>query len=123
MLHGSSKQGSLAGFHKWYTQAHASSFYANQKNEAEIYLEEVVFPFQDNFKILHWWKVNSAKFPTLAKVARDILAVLATTVASEVAFSIGGRVIDETHSCLLPKIVEALITTNNWIESHKKRRK
>ena len=38
----------------------------------------------------------------IAKVTRDILAVPATTVASEAAFSIGGRVIDENRACLLP---------------------
>ncbi|KAF7130256.1 hypothetical protein RHSIM_Rhsim10G0050500 [Rhododendron simsii] len=65
-------------------------------------------------------RVNSGKYPTLARMARDILAVPATTVASEAAFSVGGRVIDESRASLLPDIVEALMTTNDWIESRKK---
>ncbi|KAF7142207.1 hypothetical protein RHSIM_Rhsim05G0219300 [Rhododendron simsii] len=64
--------------------------------------------------------VNSGKYPTLAMMTRDILAVLATIVASEAAFSVGGRVIDESRASLLPDIVEAVMTANDWIESPKK---
>ena len=63
--------------------------------------------------------MNSARYPTLAKMTRDILAILATTVASESAFSVGGRVIDERRSYLAPEIVEALLTTSDWLESTK----
>ncbi|KAH7857245.1 hypothetical protein Vadar_010515 [Vaccinium darrowii] len=65
----------------------------------------------------------SVKFPTLARMARDILVVPATTVASEAAFSVGGRVIDETPASLLPDIIEALMTCNDWIESPNKRKR
>ena len=84
------------------------------------YLKEQKFPRKDNFDILEWWKANCPKFPILAKMARDVLVVPATTVASESAFSVGGRVIDETRAKLLPDVVEALVTTDDWIESKKK---
>ncbi|KAF7152450.1 hypothetical protein RHSIM_Rhsim01G0167800 [Rhododendron simsii] len=113
---GSSKH-NLDGFQEWYEKAHASSIHAYQKSEMDQYLEEIVFPNTEDFNILHWWKVNSGKYPTLARMARDILAVPATTVAWEAAFSVGGRIIDESRASLLPDIVEALMTTNNWIES------
>ncbi|XP_028116569.1 zinc finger BED domain-containing protein RICESLEEPER 2-like [Camellia sinensis] len=121
LLVGSSKQESLATFHAWYAQERASNIHAYQKSEVEQYLEELVFPSNESFNILHWWKLNKAKFPTLARMARDVLSVPATTVASEVAFSVGGRVIDETRASLLSDIVEALITCNDWIESTKNR--
>ncbi|CAL5323053.1 unnamed protein product [Camellia sinensis] len=121
LLVDSSKQESLAAFHAWYAQERASNIHAYQKSEVEQYLEELVFPSNESFNILHWWKVNKAKFPTLARIARDVLSVPATTVASEAAFSVGGRVIDETRASLLPDIVEALITCNDWIESTKNR--
>ncbi|CAL5369639.1 unnamed protein product [Camellia sinensis] len=82
---GSSKQESLAAFHAWYSQERASNIHAYQKSEVEQYLEELVFPSNESFDILHWWKVNKAKFPTLARMARDVLSVPATTVASEAA--------------------------------------
>ena len=42
-------------------------------------------------------------------MARDILIVLVLTIASEPAFSLGGRVISETRSSLNSKTAEAII--------------
>jgi len=50
-------------------------------------------------------------------MARDVLIVPATIVASESAFSVGGRVISEERASLKLDIVEALLTTDDWIES------
>ncbi|KAK4397594.1 Zinc finger BED domain-containing protein RICESLEEPER 4 [Sesamum angolense] len=59
----------------------------NQKSELESYLEEARFPRAETFNILDWWKTNSPRLPVLANIARDILAIPATTVASKAAFS------------------------------------
>ncbi|KAL2245684.1 UNVERIFIED_CONTAM: putative AC transposase, partial [Sesamum indicum] len=48
-------------------------------------------------------------------MARDILIVLVLTVASEAAFSTGGRVLDAFRSSLSPKIVQAIICAQDWI--------
>ncbi|XP_025670511.2 zinc finger BED domain-containing protein RICESLEEPER 2-like [Arachis hypogaea] len=66
--------------------------------------------------ILGWWKVNSNRFSILANMARDILAIPVSTVASESAFSMGGRIIDQYRSSLTPKIVEALVCTEDWLK-------
>ncbi|KAL0440619.1 UNVERIFIED_CONTAM: putative AC transposase [Sesamum radiatum] len=72
------------------------------KSELDKYLCEDLEVFQKEFDILNWWKVNSHKFPILSKIARDILAVPVFTVASDSAFSTGGRVLDAFRSsCLL----------------------
>ncbi|CAN0905599.1 Putative AC9 transposase [Linum grandiflorum] len=44
-------------------------------------------------------------------MAKDILAVHISSIASESAFSNGGRVLDDFRSSLLPTIAEALICT------------
>ncbi|XP_054808631.1 zinc finger BED domain-containing protein RICESLEEPER 2-like [Prosopis cineraria] len=69
----------------------------------------------DDFDILTWWKVNSTKYRVLSLIARDVLAVPVSTVASESVFSTGGRVIDDYRSSLSPKMTEALICAQNWL--------
>ena len=81
----------------------------NRKFELEVYLNEDIIEDKEDFDILKWWKMNSERFPVLSKTARDVLAILISTVASESVFSIGGRVLDTFRSSLTPKIVEALI--------------
>ncbi|KAL0453469.1 UNVERIFIED_CONTAM: putative AC transposase [Sesamum latifolium] len=81
-----------------------------------------MFSRAEIFSILDLWKTNRPKLPILTKVARDILAVSATTIASEATFSIGGRVIDESRACLLLDVVETLVVFHEWIGSIPKRR-
>jgi hypothetical protein len=103
----------LQNFHSF----RASRNLMQYKTEIEHYFLEDVETPSENFDILMWWKVNSTKFPVLAEIARDVLAIPITTVASESAFSTGGRVIDPFRSSLAPKTVEALVCTQNWLRS------
>ena len=77
---------------------------------------EVVIPGQP-FNVLHWWQLNSTKYPIMAQIARDVLAVPVSSVASESAFSTGGRILDPYRSSLRPLTVEALVCTQNWLRS------
>ena len=85
------------------------------RSEIDIYLGEATVDDEGSFDILRWWKLNSERFPILSHMARDVLAVPVATVASEAAFSTGGRVLDAFRSSLTPKIVEALICTQDWL--------
>ncbi|XP_010532458.1 PREDICTED: zinc finger BED domain-containing protein RICESLEEPER 2-like [Tarenaya hassleriana] len=92
-------------------------------NELDIYLMEKVEVMKPNslgceFDILSWWKTTNGKFPILAEMARDLLAIPVSTVSSESAFSTGGRILDQYRSCLTPDMVESLILTQNWLMSH-----
>ncbi|KAJ9562036.1 hypothetical protein OSB04_007196 [Centaurea solstitialis] len=87
------------------------------KSELEVYLADGKEKRDERFDILGWWKANSTKFPILSQLARHVLAMPISTVASESAFSTGGRVIDKYRSSLNPKTAEALICTQDWIRS------
>ncbi|KAL0017102.1 hypothetical protein SO802_004171 [Lithocarpus litseifolius] len=69
------------------------------------------------FNILAWWKCNTNKYRILSRLARDVLAVPIFTMASELAFSTGGRVLDPFRSSLALKMVQSLICTQNWLQS------
>ncbi|KAF7137434.1 hypothetical protein RHSIM_Rhsim07G0172000 [Rhododendron simsii] len=71
----------------------------------------------DKFDVLAWWKVNSPRYPLLSQMVRDILAIPVSTIASESAFSMGGRILDPYRTSLSPKVEEALICAQNWLRS------
>jgi hypothetical protein len=84
-------------------------------NELDKYMADPPLRFSGQFDILAWWKNQSDEYPILAKIARDLLAVQVSTVASESAFSAGGRVVDPFRSRLDPEMVEALICMKDWV--------
>jgi len=108
---GRNRKDALKDFHSF----RASKNLLLCQTEIERYFAEDVEPPCETFDALMWWKINSGKFPVLSEVARDVLAIPITTVASESAFSTGGRVIDPFRSSLALKTVEALICTQNWL--------
>lgn len=88
------------------------------KSEIDAYLSDgVERGVNEDFDVLIWWKANSTKFPILSQVAKNVLAMPITTVASESTFSVGGRVIDPFRSSLTPRTAEALICSQDWIRS------
>jgi len=48
-------------------------------------------------------------------MARDILAIQMTSVASESTFSTGGRVVTDHRSRLLSTIVEVILCIGDWL--------
>nr|KAJ0188938.1 hypothetical protein LSAT_V11C900506480 [Lactuca sativa] len=96
-------------------KAHLEDEKTGEVSELERYLSDNQEPSYESFDLLDWWKTNGAKYKILGKIARDVLAVPVSTVASKSAFSTGGRVLDSFRSSLSPKTVQALICTQNWI--------
>ncbi|XP_050374564.1 zinc finger BED domain-containing protein RICESLEEPER 2-like [Argentina anserina] len=101
----------------------------SQKDQASVIAHEVDRYLLDpleainekepaKFPILLWWRMNGNKYPVLATIAKDILAVQVSTAASESTFSTGGRVVDSFRSSLTPKSVEALICLQSWLRGN-----
>lgn len=89
----------------------------DSKSELDRYLKEETEEESERFDILNWWKVNSPSFPVLSLIARDVLAIPISTVASESVFSTSGRVLDAFRSSLTPRITESLICTQDWLRA------
>ena len=58
--------------------------------------------------MLIFFKLNSKRFPVLSRLARDYLAIQGSAVASERAFSSGGRTGTRLRNRLKPETFEAL---------------
>ena len=81
---------SLMDFERYLSQKKKGG---NIKLELGHYLEDDQMPRTLEFDILAWWKSNGPKFPTLQRIARDILAIPESTVASKSSFSTSGRLL------------------------------
>ncbi|XP_015383092.1 zinc finger BED domain-containing protein RICESLEEPER 2-like [Citrus sinensis] len=86
-----------------------------RKSKLELYLDEPRIDRKFDWDIISFWKGNGFRYPNLSSMARDILSIPISTVASESAFSAGGRVLDQFRSALKPETVQAIITTRDWM--------
>ncbi|XP_059304020.1 zinc finger BED domain-containing protein DAYSLEEPER-like [Lycium ferocissimum] len=87
------------------------------KTQLDLYLEEASLDRKTNpnLDVLGFWKDNRLRYPELSLMTRDVFSVPITTVASESAFSIGGRIIGKFRSSILPANAEAQLCTRDWI--------
>ncbi|CAN0880525.1 Putative AC9 transposase [Linum grandiflorum] len=100
---GSSIKSAYADFEHYVSQRKKSKVCSIQ-SEFDHYISDDIVPNSNDFDILLWWRINSPKYPTLGDIARDFLAVPITPIASESAFSAGGRLLDPHHSRLIIKL-------------------
>ncbi|KAK1403719.1 hypothetical protein POM88_003324 [Heracleum sosnowskyi] len=70
--------------------------------------------------ILEFWKTRSCHYPVMAIMARDILIVQASTVASESAFSFSGRILNERRSRLSPSSLEVCICYKDHLDAEER---
>ncbi|KAL4378159.1 hypothetical protein GQ457_02G042620 [Hibiscus cannabinus] len=89
-----------------------------KKTELDKYLAEDCEKVSGKtFDILDWWRKHAARLPIVSRMAKDVLAMPISIVASESAFSTGGRVLDSFMSSLSPRTIEALICAQDWLRT------
>lgn len=66
---------------------------------------------------LPWWKSNARRYPVLALMAKDYLAIPATSAASERAFSRAGLLITDRRTRLANRTVRASCLLQSWMEN------
>lgn len=85
------------------------------EDELEAYLaEDIEEPETD---ILTYWKYKSKRWPRMAAMAQDVLAVTATSASSERSFSTGRDLLGISRHSLLPESMEACICLRSFILS------
>ncbi|GKD32174.1 zinc finger BED domain-containing protein DAYSLEEPER-like protein [Tanacetum coccineum] len=91
----------------------------SQQSQSELdqYLEESLLPRVHGFDVMGWWKLNKSKYPTLSKMAHDILSVPVSTVDTESIFDTGMKEMDRYRCTLRPETVEALYCAKDWLRS------
>ncbi|WCJ32329.1 Zinc finger BED domain-containing protein RICESLEEPER 1 [Euphorbia peplus] len=109
---GNDSRDRLKGFDKF---LHETSQSQSVASDLDKYLEEPVFPRNGDFNILNWWKVHTPRYPILSMMARDVLGTPMSTVAPELAFSTGGRMLDTHRSALNPDTRQAVICARDWL--------
>ena len=66
--------------------------------------------------ILKWWKENQSLLPTLSKIAKDYLAIPATSAPSERLLSEAGNLISLKRVGLSGDSVEANMILQSWLK-------
>ncbi|PIA25150.1 hypothetical protein AQUCO_12400007v1 [Aquilegia coerulea] len=89
------------------------------KSDLQRYLDQPPVQVQSlpKFNVLEWWKAQESTYLVLSAMARDLLTIPVSTVASESAFSGSERVVSKCRSCLKPDIVEALMCLKDWFQA------
>ncbi|KAK2371604.1 zinc finger BED domain-containing protein DAYSLEEPER [Trifolium repens] len=99
-----------------------SDFTTNQQFKSELneYLEEPQEPSVQDFDILGWWRNNGSKYPTLCRMASDILSMPVSTLSGDSIFDTEIRKMDNYRSSLDSLTLEALICTKDWFHCESK---
>ncbi|RLM75277.1 hypothetical protein C2845_PM15G01610 [Panicum miliaceum] len=83
-------------------------------SELDWYLESPVMVRSVDLDILKFWSGMSNCYPNLANLARDILAIPVSTVATKSAFTIGKKILNYRRSGLSPYLLEMVICLHDW---------
>lgn len=105
----------LSGFDVYLSEVALSQI---PKSELDQYLEEPLVPRILEFDILKWWKLNALRYPTLSRMAQDVLAIPVSTVGrgtSVFATGTEAKMLDDYQSSLHPQTLEALFCTKDWL--------
>ncbi|KAK7292115.1 hypothetical protein RIF29_07821 [Crotalaria pallida] len=83
-------------------------------DELTQYLSEPPAPIPTD--VLEWWKVNSTRYPRLSVMARDFLAMQATSVVPEELFCGKGDEINKQRFCMVHDSTQPIFCIKSWIQ-------
>ncbi|VFQ89634.1 unnamed protein product [Cuscuta campestris] len=88
---------------------------ATSKCDLDLYLEEPVLAREEKFKVLKWWKAESAKYPNVSKVAREVLAIPVSVATSyDAYYHVENRHPDVSIVTMGPQLMNAITCCRSW---------
>jgi hypothetical protein len=87
------------------------------EDELQDYLAEPREPSDSSYDNLSYWKAHTACYPRLSCMARDYLAITATSASSERVFSTGKDLLGICRFCLKPTTMEACMCLRSWLRA------
>jgi hypothetical protein len=84
-----------------------------EESELERYLAAPTIDIHTD--ILGWWKQNAGAYPRLARIARDYLAIPATSAPAERVFSCGADLIAKKRGSLSEDTIQACMCLDSWL--------
>ena len=97
-----------------------SSHRTVSREELKYYLMQPTEDPRGRINTLEWWKNNERQYPVLSMLARDILNVPMSTVASESAFSQGRQQIGDNRHTLGGNAMNVLVCLRDWIRAERR---
>lgn len=86
------------------------------KSELDQYLEDPLLPRTQEFDVLGWWKTYKTNYPTLSKMAADVLMIPFSTVGADSAFDTVSNKMDSYRTSLQPTTLKSLICAKDWLQ-------
>ncbi|PHT97125.1 hypothetical protein BC332_33945 [Capsicum chinense] len=90
------------------------------REELKYYLRTAPEDLRRRINTLDWWRSNETQYPVLSRLARDILNVPMSTVASESAFSQGRQQLGDNRHSLGSNAMNVLVCLRDWIRAERR---
>ncbi|KAM3394245.1 hypothetical protein P3S68_003247 [Capsicum galapagoense] len=87
------------------------------REELKYYLRSPLENHRRRINALDWWRGNETQYHVLSRLARDILNVPMSTVASESAFSQGRQQLGDNRHSLGSNAINVLVCLKDWIRA------
>ena len=89
----------------------------DNRNDFDAYINQITEPTED---VLKWWRERTKGFPKLVPMVRDILAIQASSVASEGVFSAARFQLGEHRHSLAADSLEISVLFRDWINAERR---
>jgi hypothetical protein len=92
-----------------------ASNFGPHASELLMYIDsDPITMFDDDFDLLSWWREHKTTYHILYILAKDVLTVPVSTISSEFAFSLTGKIIVERRRSLVSSMVKVLTCLKDW---------